>query len=813
MEPSEPVQPPTSDAGADPRPPPAKRLKRPRVSHACETCKRRKSKCDGQLPCRNCSENHLECRYSDPTPRQAKGAARAAAASGALTAAGDPTALLDPPPPTQQPLDSNTATSSMQRAPTAQEIEEISDSMTLFVRIDDDGHPRSFSNFGPSNGMHVLRKWSASVRSGVVHHPAAFGDRIPLRELQREAALFPAKAIVRRLVDVYFETVGVWIPMVDRRAVDRELALDVPKCAFHVYAMMACGAMRLEMANRITAVNARVLLSRVFAERAKHGLLRMDSLHLQSIEGVQAALLLTYYSLNVPSMSPWIIAGTAVRIAQDVGLYLPPDTAQFRAVQRCVPTALKTFGGVFVVDCLMSLVTGRPAMLREEECYLDFEGFLRTPENQAKYADELLVDTDHPFIWVIRLASIMSKVTRSLNSIELRRKLPYTLPEIHQLLSDFRAALPASMLASRTHPTPVMRCQAAVLELHYYSLVISLYRPLVSARSSVIPAPLKQQYLALLNGALVAMLDVFDTIAPDLASYPHTVFHELLSCMSCCVLLVAHDPSAGRTLTATTLGYLDRIHGIIQQCAEVWPAIHRLALVTLEIKATVMGTTPSVSSLDAHLQWVTARINAASEATMDLLETPRDDQRAAVALVAERYLTLEIPGVPIPRAAAAVEPAAVAAAATHLPTPAPLILSPTSAALGNPHASGAALAPAPPPGPDLLLSATALANFPWTPPPPPQLVGAPPPSAMFNPLPPAPPPLQPYLALPTLPDALATTDLSGVIDWSAFDLSVMPGGISAIHAMMWGAGAGAGIGGGGGGDGGGGSAGIDGGGW
>ncbi|KAJ5623006.1 hypothetical protein N7490_011611 [Penicillium lividum] len=42
-------------------------LERQRVWRACKPCRRKKIKCDGELPCKSCSDKHAECVYAEPS--------------------------------------------------------------------------------------------------------------------------------------------------------------------------------------------------------------------------------------------------------------------------------------------------------------------------------------------------------------------------------------------------------------------------------------------------------------------------------------------------------------------------------------------------------------------------------------------------------------------------------------------------------------------------------------------------------------------------------------------------------------------------
>lgn len=44
------------------------RQKAKRTATACEECRKRKQKCDGETPCQSCKEQKLECKYREVSP-------------------------------------------------------------------------------------------------------------------------------------------------------------------------------------------------------------------------------------------------------------------------------------------------------------------------------------------------------------------------------------------------------------------------------------------------------------------------------------------------------------------------------------------------------------------------------------------------------------------------------------------------------------------------------------------------------------------------------------------------------------------------
>lgn len=48
---------------------PLHKPKRQRVSRACDSCRKKKTKCDGKTPCTHCTTNAYHCLYTEPEPK------------------------------------------------------------------------------------------------------------------------------------------------------------------------------------------------------------------------------------------------------------------------------------------------------------------------------------------------------------------------------------------------------------------------------------------------------------------------------------------------------------------------------------------------------------------------------------------------------------------------------------------------------------------------------------------------------------------------------------------------------------------------
>ncbi|KAJ3369320.1 hypothetical protein GGF31_005421 [Allomyces arbusculus] len=728
--------------------------RRTRTTQACETCRKRKVKCDGHQPCRHCFEFSLECRYvatphasakrprksasaaaaqaqatagETPSPedsngdltalaaggdtgtrsassrKRSRGGARANAASTATPASaaadaadapttgadssgttdaaprlsahpsrsGTPetasassvattTALAPPPPPPpprftpRGPLASPgsrgaSAPARTIRESTAQDIEDMTENMLLMVSLDASGRPRSYSKLGHSNGLHLLRGWSQAVNTdSVLYVHPQLQNRLRARELAREQAMFPQRHFVLTMFDVYFATMHHWIPILDRTAVLEELDKPMPHFML-LYAVMCVGCAVFERLHQLTVVNSPRLWSTWCAERVVRMLPSVTVSPVHQIETVQAILLVGNHYMNAPG-SPWVLNGIALRIAQDLGLHTDLRAPPFRTVNMCIPTWGKTWAFTYTMDRFGSALSGRPLMFHEDDCFLSTEMFLKTPENMAKYREDLLIEPDHFFVWYVRLMDITGKIIRSVNSISLRRNLPYTLPELHAMLSQYRAELPKTLQFDPTEKDRRKRTINAALSLVYYSSVVSLYRPLVSSKSAAVASsPMRPQYLALLEASVKAMLQALETIVDDMALFPYRLHYVSITLLSVCVLIADHSRKLGRPADPAVVGYLDRVDSVLAKVSATWPASTLFRRIVHDVKANIQGVRIELGQLGVQTLWVMEKSNTHIEDAVLFLDQPPDVQRPDIDALAQEYVTrFQLAGLKMP---------------------------------------------------------------------------------------------------------------------------------------------------------------------
>ncbi|KAK9475106.1 transcriptional activator xlnR [Dipodascopsis tothii] len=88
---------------------------RRRISRACDQCNQFRTRCDGKLPCKRCSDLVLHCDYARQLKKRGKGSNRYASTSVGRTAAApalSPKPLARPPPTFAEPVVANTSPNS-----------------------------------------------------------------------------------------------------------------------------------------------------------------------------------------------------------------------------------------------------------------------------------------------------------------------------------------------------------------------------------------------------------------------------------------------------------------------------------------------------------------------------------------------------------------------------------------------------------------------------------------------------------------------------------------------------------------------------
>ncbi|POR31023.1 Fungal transcription factor [Tolypocladium paradoxum] len=396
------------------------RTKRLKIDVACDTCRARKVKCDGVRPaCGNCSKRFGrgdKCKYGDDgegMPVRDKPSAPPSgtqrpprpAATHVRLAAREPTQLSPRPgayfttqaqpsrqtvaslspagpaagPAAGRPAALKPATDGSDVASTApaDTSPSVIDSMTAVV---DEGVSTG-EYFGSSSAGSFTAQIKAAIglRLGQTHpvasrHNAAPGPATlsPLRRSGMHSTasdVLPPRRQADHLMGVYWFYVDPLYPFLDRRKWEVFYAnlfagtpMETDERIF-VATLNVIFAMSTQLVESLTP-EKRDETSNVYFRRAQD-LLDLNLWDQGSLELVQYLLLTSQYlqSTNHPHQT-WMIVGSAVRIAQGLGLHLPETSADQTTPARR-ELIRRVWHGCVLMDRMVSLTHGRPAMVSE----------------------------------------------------------------------------------------------------------------------------------------------------------------------------------------------------------------------------------------------------------------------------------------------------------------------------------------------------------------------------------------------------------------------------------------------------------------
>ncbi|PBL02271.1 hypothetical protein ARMGADRAFT_1005684 [Armillaria gallica] len=417
-------EPPTQDAGQKPI-----QLQRRRVWRACESCRRKKIKCDGCEPtCSQCSTSGSQCTWLQTKDRAALSRhyvqeleARllhmeslfkqvapvleqiGTSTNGAAPSPSDTTTsapVLDP---------SKTAAAAailrsiapVQRQPEPTSPVKIEDDVSESfgqLALDEYGHMRWM---GGSSSMSLIQSFRALTTSPLHRiSPAEEDPQAPgpsINKLYFPASVFfgkvhalpgpeeveyPERDLADKLVNAYFARLHFLMPVIDKPSFllqytnvmnnihDRNLARSQTAFISLIFAVFACAAClvqdpRLSTSERPDDGG----MGMVYYERA----LILQYISHASIQAahVQCFILLSSFLCSVNCLpQAWILIGQALRTGQDLGLHRSPRRLILTPIEK--ETRRKIWWGVYVLDRMLALALGRPLGISDSDCDVEY---------------------------------------------------------------------------------------------------------------------------------------------------------------------------------------------------------------------------------------------------------------------------------------------------------------------------------------------------------------------------------------------------------------------------------------------------------
>ncbi|KAJ5049906.1 hypothetical protein NUH16_008429 [Penicillium rubens] len=476
------------------------RRKDPKISRACDTCKRKKIRCDGIIPCSNCAKRKLNCAYDTkygrgrpPTP--------------------PPSTVLNEPQDRTRSGDSNDHSIWHQPGPVAHGISTSQAHLRASPEIEIEGQ-----YFDPTSGLNFLhRAWkklltqkdeSTSYDSSDTERNqllTSAGDRPFHVDNSTSDAFIPDASTARKLQEFYFETCVVTYRMFHRQTVEGWMELFLKDRQLQRPMAQSLGNSRTAILLTIMAI-ATLRLEKVHGEMSTEDeslvLQRSDHLFCAGmrltememgfprLESAQARLIQVLYLLQTARMNKgWYTFGNAFHITLSLGMHRRRDQKRdfpFTSKRQNYITSecyKRTFWAAYIIDKYLSVVFGRPRLYQDDDIDQNFPDNVNdedmtpqgpsTPDEPADcYIDAL--------IFHAKIARIIGKVSQEVYSVSDLSNQD-RLAAAHRSsreLHEWHASLPPHLGTVKPSTLiPSFRRQAIALQLAYSHALIHTNRP------------------------------------------------------------------------------------------------------------------------------------------------------------------------------------------------------------------------------------------------------------------------------------------------------------------------------------------------
>ncbi|CAG8548036.1 8887_t:CDS:2 [Ambispora gerdemannii] len=508
--------------------------KRQRVSKACDTCRKKKVKCDGIQPCcGNCTAFGFECTYNDTTKKRGppKGYIEAIETRlhrmesllGGLVQSNDPRAeavlaqliqdddmgIPNRRSTTGRPdysswRNSNVSNSSSTLSNNVENkdgssssvfgshdplttsdgkpIEDLNDVMGV-LSIDENNQVRYH---GRSSGLYLLKKDNKEGVLRVQNQGVWLSGKVVAStnefELLKHPELteLPSQEIFDHLLEIYFTHVHPIMPIIYKPSFFNRLRNREPCPHLLLNSMLALASRYSDNAEIQKYPDKPESVGSVFFERAK-ALLDFEYDH-PRVSTVQALILLALREYGSGKVSrAWMYAGMSTRMAQDLGLHRNTeqwDPINFSHEEK--ETRKRVFWGCFILDRISSANIGRPLAIDEQDVDVLY------PSEQEEDENELL-----PFKMDYPVSAISSPISSNTKLCEITGRILHNIYAIRSTtkshkesilsildssLTSWLITLPANLQynpAADEPPAPA----TITLHIMYYSIIMLLHRP------------------------------------------------------------------------------------------------------------------------------------------------------------------------------------------------------------------------------------------------------------------------------------------------------------------------------------------------
>ncbi|KAM0751794.1 hypothetical protein T439DRAFT_379882 [Meredithblackwellia eburnea MCA 4105] len=284
----------------------------------------------------------------------------------------------------------------------------------------------------------------------------------------------------------------------------------------------------------------------------------------------------------------WVLAGHAVRAAQDLGFHRSPRRLALSPLEK--EMRRRVWYCVYGLDRVLSISLGRPGGTHDDDCDTELPAEVDDEDLEAwSNGDPVQPSTFMTgFMYLSKIYIVAGKIVRSAQSLSMLRnmdergansdssEIQSTIASLDRLLEDWVESLPDRVryaANSDDHPEMVALCLLAYLV--YYSAVINLHRPFIPEVRRTPLLPHEVASLAKCVSAAKCIIKIGEMVKNTIPTSHHLAFAIQYLTISGVILLRCVGHVTDPTLVAAALMDAEKCCQILHDLESSWSGARR----------------------------------------------------------------------------------------------------------------------------------------------------------------------------------------------------------------------------------------------